>query len=310
MDDINSVNPRTDSTYQIIQEALHQRFIVMFNFQNDIFVENGKSKVIAQRLFLDNDKSIKIKTNSKKIFNVDDFDVVLIRQDPPLNMNYITNTYLIDIQNTQLNKKPFFINSPSSLRNFSEKIFPLIFPKLVPVTLITSNKVKMFDFLLKYKQIVIKPLYEKGGNGIKILKNNETQNYQILKDASNNFTSSIVLQKYLSNIKKGDKRVLLINGEPAGAVNRVPPRGNFKANLNLGGKAEKTTLSVKERKICKTLKPYLQKNNFFFVGIDIIDEKLTEINVTSPTGICQINELDNVKLERKFWIEVRKKLNG
>ncbi len=308
MDKINNVNPKTDSTYQIVKEALIQKNIVMFNSPNDIFVKNNNSKVIAQRLFLDKDQNIKIKRNSRKILFIDDFDVVLIRQDPPFNMDYITNTYLIDIQNNSLKKKPFFINSPVSIRNFSEKIFPLKFPELVPKTLITSNQREMLSFLSKFKKIVIKPLYDKGGNGIFILEKNNTNVSKILKDSSNNFSSCIILQKYLTNIKKGDKRILLINGVPVGAVNRLPPQGKFRANLNLGGKAEKTVLTTMEKNICKKIQPYLRKNNFFFVGIDVIDEKLTEINVTSPTGICQINKLNNVKLEEKFWNEVRKKL--
>ena len=210
MDKINNVNPKTDSTYQIVKEALIQKNIVMFNSPNDIFVKNNNSKVIAQRLFLDKDQNIKIKRNSRKILFIDDFDVVLIRQDPPFNMDYITNTYLIDIQNNSLKKKPFFINSPVSIRNFSEKIFPLKFPELVPKTLITSNQREMLGFLSKFKKIVIKPLYDKGGNGIFILEKNNTNVSKILKDSSNNFSSCIILQKYLTNIKKGDKRILLM----------------------------------------------------------------------------------------------------
>ena len=147
----------------------------------------------------------------------------------------------------------------------------------------------------------MKPLYDKGGSGVDVVSTNNSSGQKTLKSITKNFTERIIIQEFLKKVQTGDKRVILFDGVPVGCINRVPKKGSFKANLHLGGTAEITTLTRKEKKICQTIKKYLVKNKFFFVGIDIIDEKLTEINVTSPTGLVQINQLYNTKIEKLFW---------
>lgn len=304
MDPLNKINKSTDSTYLLAVESIKIGFNAMYCNPNNVSIDSKDLVVEASQLRLKNNE-LEIKKNTKKKIAISKFDVVLIRQDPPFNMNYITNTYLL---NTEKNKrKPFYINDPQGIRNFSEKIFPLFFKDYIPDTSITASKEVINNFLVKHKKIVVKPLYEKGGNGVFVLEYKSKNKNTIISKQTKKFSSPIILQKYLPLIIKGDKRILLINGNPVGAVNRVPLKGSFIANLHLGSHAKKTHLTKREIKICSELKPFLKKNGLFFVGIDVIGGQLTEINVTSPTGIKQINELNQTKIETLFWKEVLKR---
>ena len=305
MDPLNKISKSTDSTYLLAVESIKIGFDAMYCNPNDVSIDSKDLIVEASQLILKNNELKIIKSTKKKVA-LSKFDVVLIRQDPPFNMDYITNTYLFNIERNK--RKPFYINDPEGIRNFSEKIFPLFFKDYIPDTSITASKKVINNFLVKHKKIVVKPLYEKGGNGVFVLENKTRNKNNIISKQTNKFSSPIILQKYLPSIVKGDKRILLINGNPVGAVNRVPLKGSFIANLHLGSHARKTHLTKKEIKICNELKPFLKKNGLFFVGIDVIGGQLTEINVTSPTGIKQINELNKTKIESQFWKEVIKKL--
>ena len=306
MDPLDSLNKETDTTYKLATEALERGFTVMSSSPEDVFFESGQISVCANKLKLKK-KDLEEKIDSK-VYNLSFFDFILIRQDPPFDMSYITNTYLHSLTFKKSSKKPFFINNPMGLRNYSEKIYPLLFKNLIPNTIISCRKETMLSFLKKYKQIVIKPLFEKGGKGVLLIKSSDKNSIDLLKTVTKNYTQMIILQEYLKEIVNGDKRVILIDGEPMGVVNRVPLKGHFRANLHLGARPMKTILTEKEIDICNKLKPSLINNGFFFVGIDIIGEKLTEINVTSPTGISQINELYNTKIEKKFWDSALKKI--
>ena len=305
---LEQVNKETDSTYLLALESLKRGYKSMYCNPTEVSINQNELIVEVSDLELKNSK-IQIKYSSKKIMSVSDFDVVLIRQDPPFNMEYITNSYLLSISNHKEAKKPLFINNPEGIRNFSEKIYPLYFKKFIPDTTISSRENIIAGFIKKNKKVVVKPLYEKGGDGIFMLDEKNKNIKKIIKKSTQNYTKPLIFQKYLSAVKKGDKRILLINGRPVGCVNRVPLKGSFIANLHLGSKAKKTSLTNKEIQICKELEPSLIKNGFFFVGIDIIDQKLTEINVTSPTGIKHINELSGLKIEEEFWDEVIKKIS-
>ena len=308
MDPLEQVNKETDSTYLLALESLRRGYRSMYCNPKDVSIDQNKLVVEVSDLEL-KDSKIQIKYSSKKIMSISDFDVVLIRQDPPFNMEYITNSYLLSISNHKEAKKPLFINNPEGIRNFSEKIYPLYFKKFIPDTTISSRENIIAGFIKKNKKVVVKPLYEKGGDGIFMLDEKNKNIKKIIKKSTQNYTKPLIFQKYLSAVKKGDKRILLINGRPVGCVNRVPLKGSFIANLHLGSKAKKTSLTNKEIQICKELEPSLIKNGFFFVGIDIIDQKLTEINVTSPTGIKHINELSGLKIEEEFWDEVIKTIS-
>ena len=301
MDEFEKINIATDSSYLLAKESLSRNFSTfhllpgnVHIFENEIILNCSVLTLTEENGVFFNEKII-----TKKL---SDFDFFFIRQDPPFDMGYVTNTYLLElIEKREKTQKPFFVNSPTGIRNFTEKIFPLYFKNIIPKTFITKNEKLIKTIINKYRKVVVKPLYDKGGSGVDVVSTNNSSGLKTLKSITKNFTERIIIQEFLKKVQTGDKRVILFDGVPVGCINRVPKKGSFKANLHLGGTAEITTLTRKEKKICQTIKKYLVKNKFFFVGIDIIDEKLTEINVTSPTGLVQINQLYNTKIEKLFW---------
>jgi len=295
MDHFSKLNFKTDTSIALIKSAIDLNIDIWVSQPSDLTLRNKKLSVNAKRII---DESFEFQ--EEDVFNVDKFDFVLIRQDPPFDMNYISNCYLLEIHK-RFNKKPIFINDPSGIKNFTEKIYPLYFSHIMPETLITSNLNAFYEMLNNYKSVVVKPLYFKGGDGIKKFcftnKKAKTQFKKMLSE----FKTPLVVQEFLKKVNLGDKRVLLLDGKPFGVVNRIPKSGQFKANLHLGGKAAKASLTKMEKKICKSLEKSLLVNDLFFVGIDLIDEKLTEINVTSPTGITQLNQLYKLNYSNLFW---------
>ena len=217
-----------------------------------------------------------------------------------IDLKYISNCYLLEAHRN-FHKKPYFVNDPAGIKNFTEKIAPLYFYQLMPDTVITYREDILKFMLEKHKSVVIKPLYLKGGDGIFKISNFDDRNLKKFNALIKKYNSPVVIQAFVEKVKFGDKRVILLDGKPIGVVNRIPKTGEFKANLHLGGDAKKTKLTTRERYICDKLKPFLIYNNLFLVGIDLIDEKLTEINVTSPTGLMQINELYGKDLSIIIW---------
>ena len=296
MDPFVKLNTSSDSTVSIIREGLKKNIKIWVGLPGQITFK--KSEVIAKGYEVLDDSLRMGKVNELQINKLNFF---FIRQDPPFDLAYLTNCYLLEIHK-QFNKKPLFVNDPSGIKNFTEKIFPMYYPDLIPQTYITGN-LESFKYLLKkYKKVVIKTLFNKGGDGVEKvdIKNPNEANNEFMK-LINIYQVPVVVQKFIENVKNGDKRIILLDGNPVGFINRIPSKGNFKANLHLGGKAETTELSNKEIEICKSLKKILKKEKLFFVGIDLIDETLTEINVTSPTGIVQIKELSGINIAEKIW---------
>ena len=294
MDEFSNLNIETDTTISLIKEGLELGVDIWVTHPSKLTLNNNVASVKASRI-----KSETLKIDIEKEFTINNFDFFFIRQDPPFNMNYLTNIYLLELHN-KFNLKPFFINKPSGIKNFTEKIFPLYFVQLMPDTIITSDTKVLQKMLNKHKSVVVKPLYLKGGDGIIKLLKNQLNYKEKFESMVKKFETPLVVQKFLEKVNFGDKRVLLIDGKPFGVLNRIPKSGEFKANLHLGGRAAKTSLTGRENDICKHLEPFLKINKLFFVGIDLIDEKLTEINVTSPTGMTQINQLYSVNLSNVF----------
>ena len=217
-------------------------------------------------------------------------------------MNYITSTYLLE----KLSSSTTVLNNPSSIRNSSEKIYPLEFEKFMAPTIITQNIASIKEFLLEHKDIVTKPLYGNGGEGIyrSRIENNKLQG---IDESKTNLNEPIIVQKYIPEIIEGDRRIILIDGEYAGSVARIPEKNNLKANFHAGGKPQKTELIRKDEEICNALSKDLKLKDLFLVGIDVIGDYLTEINVTSPTGLKQINLLNKIKLEKIYWDKLENK---
>ncbi len=302
MDPLDKLNIKSDSTISIIKEAFKRDLDVWVASPDKLTIKKSCVFLMCQKL---NEISPQITLNESQPFNANEFDFFFIRQDPPFDMNYLTNCYLLELHQ-EFNKRPHFINCPRGIKNFTEKIFPIYFSDLMPKTLITSDE-KVFKEALANKQILIlKTLYNKGGEGVIKVEKKDKNSLKKFKELIDNYKVPVVIQDFISKVSEGDKRVILIEGEPVGLINRIPKSGNYKANLHLGAKAEVSKLTKKELEICRKIKPFLLKNKLFFVGIDLIDEKLTEINVTSPTGIVQIQQLTGVNIAKRLWDKLLK----
>ena len=304
MDPLESINIKTDSTYILALEAQKRGYRLFHYLPENLIYESGRVSALGNvfKLF-PNKKTFFKKSKTQKIF-LDDYDVVLVRQDPPFNMSYITATYLLEM----VSEKTLILNDPKSIRDNPEKLSMFNFKNIIPPTLISKNIEQCFNFQKKDKKTIIKPLYGNGGEGISKLEGiNALLKRKILKLISR-YKQPIVIQKYLKEIKEGDRRIILIDGEYVGSVARIPKKGSVTANFHTGGTAKKVGLVRRDKKICSILKPFLKKKKLFFTGVDVIGNYLTEINVTSPTGIQEINKLNGVRLEEFFWDRVEKKL--
>ena len=302
MDPFNKLNIKTDSTIAIIKEALILGIEVYVSKPKNLYLMQNNAFVSFKKVTL---KNSKFSFSNLKKSNINKFDYFFIRQDPPFDLNYLTNCYLLELHQ-KFNKKPRFINDPGGIKNFTEKICPIYFNTLMPKTLVTSDENIFKEKLSKKKTLILKTLYNKGGEGVIKVENNDINSLRKFKELISKYKVPVVIQDFVSKVSKGDKRVILIEGEPVGLINRVPQLGSYKANLHLGGKAEISILTKKEQEICKKIKPFLLENKLIFVGIDLIDKKLSEINVTSPTGIVQIQELTGVNVSRILWSKLLK----
>ncbi len=307
MDPLENINFNSDSTISIIEEGLKRGHNIFFCRPQDIFISSQRKKIRCKKFKFKN-SGVSISNNLSE-YEYSHFKVIFLRQDPPFDISYVTNLHLHMVQSELRNADNiFFINSPLGILKFSEKLYALDYPEITPKTDILNELEDIKKFIRKNKKIVIKPLYDKGGSGVTLIEKLDKNSIGRIAALTKNFTQKIVVQKFMSKVSKGDKRVLLIDGKPVGAINRVPSPGSFKANLHLGAQAKKTNLSKTELNICKQISPSLKKNGLFFVGIDIIDNKLTEINVTSPTGINQINRMDGVSIQKTLWKQIEKKI--
>ena len=299
MDKLNKINKDTDSTLALIQEAIKRKFSVFIYNVDNLYFENNELKAIANKVLSINIQKEKFLTlDTTHVINLKSFEFVLIRQDPPFNMEYITATYLLE----KLPKSCMVLNKPNSIRDCPEKLFVMDFFNLMPPTLISKQKSNIIKFVKKFKKVVIKPIYGNGGSNVFYL-NEKDPNLNIIIDSLISETEHVIVQKFIKNVKKGDKRILLINGLPVGAVNRVPVNNEIRANLHIGGRAKKTSLTKKEKFICNQIKSKLREKGLFFTGIDVIDGYLTEINVTSPTCIREIDNLNKVNISYIYWEE-------
>ena len=304
MDPLESINIKSDSTYILALEAQKRGHSLFHYLPENLIYENGRVSASGNVFKLFPNKKIFFKkSKTQKIF-LDDCDVVLVRQDPPFNMSYITATYLLEM----VSDKTLILNDPKSIRDNPEKLSMFNFKNIIPPTLISKNIEQCFNFQKKYKKTIIKPLYGNGGEGISKLEGTNTLLKRKILKLISRYKQPIVIQKYLKEIKEGDRRIILIDGEYVGSVARIPKKGSVTANFHTGGTAKKVGLVRRDKKICSILKPFLKKKKLFFTGIDVIGNYLTEINVTSPTGIQEINKLNRVKLEEFFWDRVEKKL--
>ena len=305
MDKIEDIDINFDSSYLICLEAQKRNYDIFYYNPQDLLYNEGTLQTKGYYIELIENKKKYFKYSSSKIsVNLQDFKFIFIRQDPPFDMNYITSTYLLDC----LPSSTIVINNPTSIRNFSEKISAFQFKKFMPPTIIAQNTETIKDFLIKYEDIITKPLYGNGGEGVYRYTIQDNK----LKDTINDLATlkePLMVQKFIPEIKEGDRRIILIDGQYAGSVARMPMKNSIKANFHAGGIAKKTDLVRRDKEICSTISDFLIKNQLFFAGIDVIGDYLTEINITSPTGMKQINVLNDTNLEKIFWDKLETKYN-
>lgn len=305
MDPLHKISFATDSSWLIANELFKRKFTVFVYTPKNLFYQNGEVYAAGNFIKVKSYFPAEYSKEKSQIIQLKDAAAILIRQDPPFNMEYITTTYLLEL----IKNETLIINNPTEIRNYPEKISTLNLPTLVPPTIIASSNIKqVMEFIDNYKQVVIKPIYAFGGMDIKMLTR-ETPNLKSIITRYLRKYGNFLLQQYLPSIKEGDKRIILIDGEILGAIKRVPVEQDFRANLAAGGTATTTKLTSTDLDICKQLKPELKKRGLFFVGIDIIDKYLIEINVTSPTGLVAINKLYNKNVEVEIVNKIESKLH-
>ena len=294
----STLNPLTDTTIFLANEIQKKKYKIFYYEPKNLSIINFK--VIASGFFIRFDYSKKkfFKILKKTKIDLANCRFLLIRQDPPFNLEYITTSYILDT----IKNKVKIINNPTSIRNISEKLFSSKYQKFMPPTIFTQNLSEIKKFMKTHKKIILKPIHSYGGNDIHLLSK---LNLYLIKKLLKKH-NYIMCQKFLPKINKGDKRVFIVNGKIAGAISRIPKEGSFLSNLSKGGRAINITLTTTEKKISKILARDLKKENIFFAGIDFIDQKLNgDINVTSPTGLKTFYDLSNKNLAKTFWKELK-----
>ena len=301
MDHVSKLNIKGDTTLALCLEAQEREFKLYQYLPDNLTFVDGKLKVLVEELKLFDDNEDFFELGEPFVDDLNSFDVVLMRQEPPFDMHYITYTHLLD----HLDKRVRVINNPVSVRNSPEKLLVTHFIDLMPKTIISKNFSEIKEFSNKQSKVVLKPLYGKGGEGIILLEADEQMFDKKLEDFLSNEYEPIMVQEYLPIVKKGDKRIILINGEPVGCLNRVPAEGEFRSNLGVGGLPELSELSSRDIEICQRIRKTLIDYDLYFVGIDVIGDYLTEINVTCPTGVRQIKELGGPDIAKLFWDNIQ-----
>ena len=303
MDPIARINVRGDSTFALLLEA-QKRGHGLSYYTPDRLSQKGADVVApVQVLTVRDDLDDHFTLGEPHRESLSAFDVVLLRQDPPFDLAYITSTHLLE----KLQPKTLVVNDPAAVRNAPEKLFVMEFPQLMPPTLISRDLDEINAFRDEYGAVVMKPLHGHGGAAVfRVMP--QDMNFGSLFDMfSVTFKEPWVIQRFIPNVKHGDKRIILVDGEFAGAVNRVPAADDLRSNMVRGGAAKATELTDREREICTTLGPALRARGLLFVGIDVIDDNLTEINVTSPTGIRAISRLGGADIAARIWDVIEQK---
>ncbi len=295
IDPIQAINIEKDTTFVLMLESQARGHEVWYLELKDLFVENGKAWAMASEI------NLKIADDFYRFLRTDtvpleSFNVVWMRKDPPFNMDYIYATYILSLIDPE---KTFVINNPKGLRESNEKFYTLNFPELIPPTFVAKDITKLKSFLIEIGgEMVIKPLDGCGGEGIFYVKEGDRNSNVILESITEGGRRYVLAQKFIKEVFDGDKRIILLNGRPLGAVLRIArPGGEFRCNFHSGGSPAKTELTEKDIQICQRIAPKLRGDGLYFVGIDVIGGYLTEVNTTSPTGVQEINRFYGTKLE-------------
>ncbi len=304
MDPLAGIKIDADSTFALMLEAQARGHALWHYEVRDLVLESGVLRALARAVEVRRGPGDHFRTKPAEWLDLAAMDVVLMRQDPPFDMAYITATHLLQ----HIHPRTLVVNDPAAVRDAPEKLLVTHFPDLMPPTLIGWNSTAIADFRARYRDIMLKPLYGNGGAGVFHIRPDD-ENFAALLEL--HFATSrepLMAQRYEPAVRAGDKRIILVDGEPLGAINRVPPMGEARSNMHVGGRAEAATLTARDREICARIGPLLREKGLIFVGIDVIGNWLTEINVTSPTGIQEIARFDGRNLASAIWdrIEARR----
>jgi glutathione synthase len=306
MDHVSTVAIVGDTTFALSLEA-QRRGHKLYHYTPDrLTLDGGKVFARAEEMEVRDEKGNHFSLGEAHRMDLSTMDVVLLRQDPPFDMNYITTTHILE----RIHPKTLVVNDPVWVRNSPEKIFVTEFPELMPETLITKDREEVIAFRRKHGDIIVKPLYGNGGVGVFHLAQADRNLASLLEMFGQMFREPYIVQRYLREVRKGDKRIILIEGKPVGAVNRVPAEHESRSNMHIGGRPEKTELTPREEEICARIGPELKRRGFILVGIDVIGDYMTEINVTSPTGIREVQRFGGADIAALFWDAVEERRRG
>ena len=298
MDPIDKINITEDTTFRIAEEAQKRGHELFYFLPQDLtYIENqlvARARTLKVRRSVGNHFTL---GPSEKLSLVNDVDIIWLRQDPPFDMSYITTTHLLDF----LVGKTLVVNNPFWVRNFPEKILVLNYPDLTPPTMVGCDVGMFKAFRKMHGDTIVKPLYGNGGAGIFKIGKDDPNLSSLIELFHNISREPIIMQKFLPDVKLGDKRVILVDGLPVGAINRVPIQGEIRSNMHVGGKALQVDLTSRDLEICKTVGPLMKEKGQILVGLDIIGDMLTEINLTSPTGIQELERFNNINVAKKVW---------
>jgi glutathione synthase len=305
MDPIERIDIAGDSTFALALEAQNRSHRLLYYEPRDLTLRDGIVTAKARPLEVRNEKNNHFTLGPVSVCDLSETDVVLMRQDPPFDMAYITATHLLE----RIAGKALVVNDPFHVRNAPEKLFVTLFKAFMPPTLVSSDPDEIRRFRAEYGEIVLKPLYGNGGAGVFRVKPDDENLAALLEIFTRLYREPIVAQRYVPDVRKGDKRIILVDGHCVGAINRVPQTGEARSNLHVGGRAEATTLSEREHEICETLGPELRERGLVFAGIDVIGGFLTEVNVTSPTGIQEVKRFGGPDIGKLIWDAIERRLS-
>ena len=306
MDPVAAIDIKGDSTFRLALEAQARGHALCYYLPRDLSLSNGEVLARTRSLEVRDAEGDHFTEGNEVVTNLRDVDVVLMRQDPPFDMSYITATHILD----HIHPHTLVVNDPSHVRNAPEKLFVTEFDGVMPPTLISSNEQDIRAFRAEHKDIILKPLYGNGGAGVFRVRPDDENLASLLEMFTQMYREPLIAQAYLPDVRAGDKRIILVDGEIAGAINRVPAEGESRSNMHVGGRPEATRLTDREREICAIIGPELKKRGLIFVGIDVIGGMLTEINVTSPTGVQELRRFSGVDTSKLFWDWVEAKRAG
>ncbi len=303
MDPIEKINILADSTFALCLEAQARGHTLVYYGPKELSFRDGRVTASVRPLTVRATKGDHFTLGELQRYDLSKADVVLMRQDPPFDMAYITTTHLLE----RIHPKTLVVNNPAEVRNAPEKLFVTTFKDLMPPTLITSDPAEIRSFRAEHQDIILKPLYGNGGAGVFRVKPDDENLGSLLEMFTQFYREPIMVQRYLPEVRQGDKRIILIDGEFAGAINRVPAQGEARSNMHVGGKPEAIAPSARDLEICRTIGPELKARGLIFTGIDVIGDYLTEINVTSPTGIQEIKRFGGPDGAGLIWDAIEKR---